>query len=220
MFIRLTLVAISFMCLSSLFSQVQIQDPLSGKLLSVSKYGGISGNPFLNDRWMNGDVTIRKGVYANILLKYDAYANVLYFNRNDELFEFEDEVISFVFKPNREDTSTYQFFVKGLDCVDVKRNQFLQELYQGKSGFYKAAFVFLSEMNKINEGTVKSFQKAVKYYMKSDGKMQQVILSKKDVLALFGEKKILVESYATAAGLSYKKESDVSKMIRYFDTIQ
>jgi predicted glycosyltransferase involved in capsule biosynthesis len=75
-------------------------------------------------------------------------------------------------------------------------------------------------MNKINEGTVKGFQKAVKYYLKSDGKMFQVMLNKKDLLALFGDKKILVESYAAAAGLSYKKESDVSKIIRYFDTIQ
>ena len=220
MFIRLFLSLISFWCLSSVFSQVQIQDPLSGRLLSVSKYAGINGNPFLNDRWTNGDVTIKKGVYVNILLKYDAFSNVLYFNKNDELFEFEDEVISFVLKPNREDTSTYQFFVKGLESVDIKQNQFLQELYKGKFGFYKTTFVFLSEMNKINEGSVKNFQKTVKYYFKSNGKMTQVMLNKKDVLALFGEKQIDVESFAIAAGLSYKKESDVSKMIQYFDGLR
>ena len=220
MVIRLIFILNSFLCLSSIFSQVQIQDPLSGRLLSVSKYGGINGNPFLYDRWTNGDVIIKKGVYANILLKYDAFSNVLYFNRNEELFEFEDEVLSFVLKPVREDSSTYQFFVKGLEGVDVKSNQFLQELYKGKYGFYKATFVFLSEMNKINEGTVKSFQKAEKYYFKSDDKISQVILNKKDVLALFGKRQIDVESFATAAGLTYKKESDLLKMIQYFNTIQ
>lgn len=220
MVIRLIFTLISFLCLSSVFSQVQIQDPLSGRLLSISKYGGINGNPFLNDRWTNGDVTIPKGVYANILLKYDAFSNVLYFNRNEELFEFEDEVLSFVLKPHREDSSTYQYFVKGLEGVDVKKNQFLQELYKGKSGFYKATFVFLSEMNKINEGTVKNFQKLERYYFKINDQISQVNLSKKDVVALFGKRQIDVESFATAKGLSYKKESDLIKMIQYFDTIQ
>ena len=220
MVIRLIFILISFLCLSSIFSQVQIQDPLSGRVLSVSKYGGINGNPFLNDRWTNGDVTIKKGVYANILLKYDAFSNILHFNRNEELFEFEDEVLSFVLKLHREDSSTYQYFVRGLEGVDVKSNQFLQELYKGKSGFYKATFVFLSEMNKINEGIVKSFQKAEKYYFKSDDKISHVIMNKKDVLALFGKRQNDVEYFAKAKGLSYKKESDLLKMIQYFDTIQ
>jgi len=217
---RLILNIICLLCVSSVFSQVQIQDPLSGRLLNVSKYGGINGSPFLNDRWTNGDVTVKKGVYANILLKYDAFSNVLYFNRNDELFEFEDEVLSFVLKPNSEDISTYRFFVRGFDGFDVKRNQFLQQLYKGTSEFYKATFVFLSEMNKINEGVVKNFQKAEKYYFKRGAQLFQVSLTKKDVLGLFGDKQIDIESYATAAGLSYKKESDVSKMIQYFDGLK
>lgn len=218
--IRLILAIFYLLCLTSVFSQVQIQDPLSGRLLSVSKYGGINGNPFLNDRWTNGDVTIKKGVYTNILLKYDAFSNILYFNRNDELFEFEDEVISFVLKPHPEDSSTFQYFVKGLECVDVKKNQFLQELYKGKSGFYKATYVFLSEMNKINEGIVKSFQKAEKYYFKSDGKMAQVMLNKKDLLALVENRQSDVESYATAEGLSFKKENDVIKILAYYNSLK
>ena len=218
--IRFILAIFYFLCLSSVFSQVQIQDPLSGRLLSVSKYGGINGNPFLNDRWMKGDVTTKKGVYANILLKYDAFSNVLYFNRNDELFEFEDEVLSFVLKPNQEDSSTFKFFVKGLDCVDVKTNQFLQELCKGTLGFYKATIVFLSEMNKINEGVVKNFQKGVKYYFKSDGKMAQVMLNKKDLLALVEKRQSDVESYATAEGLSFKKENDVIKILAYYNALK
>lgn len=220
MAVRWILTLISFCCCSLVFSQVQITDPLSGRLLSVSKYGGVNGSPFLNDRWTNGDVTIKKGVYANILLKYDAFSNVLYFNRNDALFEFEDEVLSFVFKPNVEDISTYCFFVKGLEGFDVKRNQFLQQLYKGASEFYKATFIFLSEMNKINEGVVKNFQKAEKYYFKKGSQLFQVSLTKKDVLSLFGDKQIDIESYATAKGLSYKKESDVLKMIQYFDGLR
>ncbi len=220
MIIRLIFIAMSFLSLPSIFSQTQIQDPLSGRVLNVSKYAGISGSPFLNDLWINGDVTIKKGVYANIPLKYDAFSNVLYFNRNDELFEFDDDVISFVLKPNNEDVSTYRFFVKGLEGLGVKRNQFLQQLYNGVSGFYKATFMFLSETNKINEGVVKNFQKTEKYFFKQGDKIIQINLSKKDILALFGEKQTKVESYTTAAGLSYKKESDVSKIFQYFDGLR
>ena len=74
-------------------------------------------------------------------------------------------------------------------------------------------------MNKINEGTVKSFQKAEKYYFKSDGKISQVMLNKKDLLTLFGKRQIDVESFATAAGLSFKKEEHLIKILAYYNSL-
>jgi hypothetical protein len=202
------------------FTQVQIQDPLSGKVLSVSKYGGISGNPFLYDQWMTGEVTLKQGKYTNLELKYDAFSNMLYFNKNGEMFEFQDEVISFLLMPNKKEESKQQLFVKGLGSGDFGKNQFVQVLYNGTMGFYKLTIVFVSEMNKINEGVVKTFQKSERYYFKVNDRLEMIRFNKKDILDFFADRSAAVEKYATAAGLSFKKEMDIVKMLEFHQTLK
>lgn len=205
---------------STLFAQVQIQDPLSGKILSVSKYGGINGNPFLSDQWMTGDVNLKQGKYTNLELKYDAFSNTLYFNKNGELFEFQDEVISFLLMPNKKEESKQQLFVKGLESRDFGKNQFVQVLQNGTIGFYKLTMVFVSEMNKINEGVVKTFQKSERYYFKVNERLEMIRFNKKDILDFFADRSAAVEKYATSADLSFKKEADIVKILAYYNSLK
>jgi hypothetical protein len=202
------------------FTQVQIQDPLSGKVLSVSKYGGISGNPFLYDQWVLGEVTLKQGKYTNLELKYDAFSNMLYFNKNGEMFEFQEEVISFLLMPNKKEESKQQLFLKGLESGDLGKNQFVQVLYNGTIGFYKLTIVFVSEMNKINEGVVKTFQKSERYYFKVNDRLEMIRFNKKDIMDFFADRSAAVEKYATAAGLSFKKESDLVKILEYYESLK
>ena len=220
MFIRWLLSIVFILHGSTSFTQVQIQDPLSGRLLSVSKYGGINGNPFLSDQWMMGNVTQKQGKYTNLELKYDAFSNTLYFNKNGELFEFQDEVISFLLMPNKKEESKHQLFVKGLESGDFGKNQFVQVLYNGRIGMYKLTMVFVSEMNKINEGVVKTFQKSERYYFKVNDRLELIRLNKKDVMAFLTDRSAEVENYATAAGLSFKKESDIVRILEYYASLK
>lgn len=220
MFIRLFFSIVFMLFGSTSFAQVQIQDPLSGKVLSVSKYGGISGNPFLSDQWMTGEVSLKRGKYTNLELKYDAFSNMLYFNRDGEMFEFQDEVISFLLMPSKKDISANIYFVKGLESGDFGRNQFLQEMCKGKIGLYKLMVVFVAEMNKINEGVVKTFQKSDKYFFKVNDQLALARFNKKEILAICGERQSDVDAYATAAGLSFKKEADVVKILAYYNSLK
>ncbi len=220
MFIRCIFSIVFILSGSVSFTQVQIQDPLSGKLLSVSKYGGISGNPFLSDQWMLGEVIMKQGKYTNLELKYDAFSNTLYFNRNGELFEFQDEVISFLLMPNKKEESKHQMFVKGLESGDLGKNQFVQTLYNGRIGLYKLTVVFVSEMNKINEGVVKTFQKSERYYLKVNDRLESIRFNKKDIMVFLADQSAEVENYATAAGLSFKKEADVVKILEFYASLK
>jgi hypothetical protein len=220
MIIRWIFSIVFILCGSTSFTQVQIQDPLSGKVLSVSKYGGISGNPFLYDQWVLGEVTLKQGKYTNLELKYDAFSNMLYFNKNGEMFEFQDEVISFLLMPNTKEESKQQLFLKGLESGDLGKNQFVQVLYNGTIGFYKLTIVFVSEMNKINEGVVKTFQKSERYYFKVNDRLEMIRFNKKDILNFFADRSTAVENYATAAGLSFKKELDIVKMLEFYQTLK
>jgi hypothetical protein len=186
----------------------------------VSKYGGISGNPFLYEQWMKGEVTLKQGKYTNLELKYDAFSNMLYFNKNGEMFEFQDEVISFLLMPNTKEESKQQLFLKGLESGDLGKNQFVQVLYNGTIGFYKLTIVFVSEMNKINEGVVKTFQKSERYYFKVNDRLEMIRFNKKDILNFFADRSTAVENYATAAGLSFKKELDIVKMLEFYQTLK
>jgi len=220
MFIRWIFSIVFIFLVAVASAQVQIQDPLSGKILSVSKYGGINGNPFLFEKWMEGEVILKQGKYINLQLKYDAFSNTLYFNKNGELFEFQDEVISFLLMPDKKEESKHQLFVKGLEAGDLRKNQFVQVLHNGRIGLYKLTVVFVSEMNKINEGVVKTFQKSERYYFKVNDRLELIRFNKKDVMAFLADRSAEVENYATAAGLSFKKELDIVKILEFHNSLK
>lgn len=198
-------------------SQVQLQDPLSGKVLSVSKYANISGSPFLFDDWKPGKVKTPKGVYAALNLKYDAYSSTLFFQRNDESYEFADPIESFILSSVKGDDSRDMYFVNGLEATDLRKNQFVQELCSGKISLYKSVMVFMTEVNKINEGIVKSFNKSERFYVKRDGSLEQLRSGKKEFLALFGSAAMEIETYATTNELSFRKTEDLVKMANYYN---
>ena len=64
-----------------------LHDPVSARTFNSEKYSGIKGSPFLCDNWMAGSITIEKSIYNKVELKFDAYSNKIYFNKNDEPFE-------------------------------------------------------------------------------------------------------------------------------------
>lgn len=220
MFIRWIFSIVFIFFGATAFAQVQIQDPLSGRVLSVSKYGGINGNPFLFEKWVEGEVILKQGKYTNLELKYDAFSKTLYFNKNGEMFEFQDEVISFLLMPQKDDKSKPLLFVKGIETSDFGKNQFVQLLHNGRIGLYKSTIVFVSEMNKINEGVVKTFQQSERYYSKINDRLEMIKFSKKDIMAFLADRSAEVEKYATSTSLSFKKEADVIKILEYYESLK
>jgi hypothetical protein len=200
--------------------RIQLQDPNTGKMYSPSKYSEIRGTPFLSDKWTSGLVITPKGKYVDLKLKLDAYSNILYLNKDDELYEFADVIRSFVLMPNISDSNSYMYFLKGLSGSDIRKDQYVQVLSDGSFALYKVPMIFVSEVNEINNGVVKTFRKVDKYYVLVDNILQPMRLTKNDLLGQFANKSAKVEAYATTNNLSYKKESDVIKLFHYYNSIK
>ena len=114
------------------------QDPVTARTFQSEKYSGIRGTPFLEEDWMAGWVQVPQGVYKNLRLKIDLYSNTLYFNKNDELWEFQDPVKSFVIFPDASDSTKFREYKKGVNGGGLREDQFVQVLGEGKVSLYRS----------------------------------------------------------------------------------
>ncbi len=108
------LVTILFLLLASHFVLSQeaiLHDPVSSTVFQTSRYAGIKGSPFLIDTWTKGRAHTSKGYYPVLELKLDAFNNVLLFKRNNEPFQFEEDIVSFVLMPS-DDSASFKYFKK------------------------------------------------------------------------------------------------------------
>lgn len=204
---------------ASAISQMVLQDPVTARVFSTEKYSEIKGSPFLFKDWTKGSVTTLQGRYDNLELKFDVYDNTLYFNKEDKLFEFKDEVKSFVLMPKQDDSSSYLYFVKGFTAEGLNSRKYIQVLSEGKLSFYKSDIRLLSELNEINKGIVKSFSNATRYYIAVKGELHVARLSKNDILPYFKDKEQQINSFMETNKLGFKKEQDIKKIIDYYNSL-
>jgi hypothetical protein len=74
----------------------------------------VEGSPLLNNEWKKGTVYFKDGSVAKgVELKFNLEKNELYFNRNGEMFIFNDPVISFRLEMESEGKSGELFFRSG-----------------------------------------------------------------------------------------------------------
>lgn len=200
--------------------QVQIlHDPISARTFDSEKYSGVNGSPFLHDNWIKGIVNVGKGTYRNLELKLDAVSNVLYFNRNDELFEFEEPVISFVLMPRPNDSSSYQSFRNGFSGDGLRSNQFVQVLTNGTIMLLRSDAKLITDVNEINRGTIRTFSNTSRYYILEGDKTRSIKLSKDDIYDLVKDEQAAIDAYVSQNKLSTKKPEDLIKILKYYNSL-
>jgi predicted small secreted protein len=203
------------------FSQAyQLSDPVSSKNFNAEKYSGIRGTPFLVDKWMKGTVTTPKGVYKNLDLKYNVYDNGIFFNKDDETFELQDNIISFTLMPKSDDPATHMVYRKGITGPDFRDNQFVQVMTEGNASVYKLDEKKVSEMSEINAGMVKTFTNNAKYYIANKNKeVIFVKLNKAEILAALKDNQDKLNAYISDKKLSFRKDADLVELVKYYNTL-
>lgn len=217
---KLSSILICMLMICTGYSQNMIlHDPVSGKVFNPIRYSEIRGTPFLYDQWIKGSVSIPGGTYIDMQLKYDVYGNALYFNRNDQSFEFQDPVLAFTLMPVPGDSSSYMYFTKGMSAQGLKEDQYVQVLTEGKISLYKSDIKLLSELNEINRGIVQSFSKSSRYFALRNNLITLIKLNKKEIMALVGDHEKEVASFISLYNLSFKKERDIIALFEYYNTL-
>lgn len=196
-----------------------LHDPVTARVFSTEKYSGVKGSPFLFEEWKSGSVVTERGLYKNLKLKLDVSDHTIYFEKDALPYGFKDMVNSFVLMLNEKDSSTFQYFEKGISTAEIRPNQYLQVLAKGKIGLYKLNGKLLSEINEINQGIIKTFTSFSKYFVFRDNAWQQVKLNKENVLDLVKDKNEKVMAFINDKKLSAKKESDFVQIIAYYNAL-
>jgi hypothetical protein len=212
---KLFYICILSLVTTSVFSQGMIlHDPVTGRVFKADKYSAIRGTPFLFDKWLPGSASSERGTYHNMQLKLDAYDNVVYFNKNDEPYEFQEKIVSFTLVDP--DTMYYR---KGITGPGLKPEQFVRVLVEGKLGAYKSDIKMVSEMSEINSGMVKTFTGSTRYYISKDGKIELVKLNKSDIFEFIKDKEDKVKEYIDQQKISTKKEADFVNILKYYNSL-
>lgn len=194
---------------------VLLMNPETGKVFEVSRYADMNGSPFFQEEWIQGDVQVVSGKYSGLYLKYDAYDQKLYFEKQGLAYAFREPVIAFTLMPTTGDSSTYKHFIKGLVAEGLRPDQFLQVLVEGKLTLYRSAVKLLADVNEINRGVVKTFTTSIRYYLRNKEGMQLVKLSEKALLPFLSEQAEAVKAYISKNSLNLKQEKDVIALLRY-----
>ena len=210
---KMFLLSFTILCCVAGSAQMVLHDPVTGRTFDVERYSSTRGTPFLFEKWLPGTATSERGIYKNLELKLDAFTNTLYFNRNDELYEFIEQIKSFTIISG--DTL---YFKKGLSGNNLKPDQYVQVLAEGKVNFYKSEIKSITEMSEINAGMVKTFISSTRYFISKDDKLEMVKLNK-DILDFMGDKKDQIKDFMDSNKISAKKESDFVKIIRLYNSL-
>jgi hypothetical protein len=197
-----------------------LQDPVTSKNFNTEKYSAMRGTPFVIEKWTKGNVTTPMGIYKEIEIKFNVYDNLLVFNKNDETFEFVDDVVSFTLMPKPEDPSSFMVYKKGISGGDIKANQFVQVLLEAQpASLYKLNQKQVSEMSEINAGMVKTFTNNSKYYISKNKQLQFVKLNKADVLNVLSDKQDKIQAYIDEKKIAFKKEAELVEVLKYYNSL-
>lgn len=196
-----------------------LYDPVSATPFNSSKYSEVKGSPFITDKWTPAIVTTSTGKYKVAGVKLDAYENTLFFSKDEEPYEFRDEVISFILTPVATDSSTYQYYKKGFSGSGLERKQFVQVLAEGKVSVFKSVIKMMSENNEINRGVVKNFKTVTRYFIMKDNTISLLRTNNKDVLSALSDKEAQVKTYIDENKLSAKNDAELTKMVKYYNTL-
>lgn len=217
--IILTAVMLLFAFLTIQAQDMILNDPVTARTFNSGKYSEVKGTPYFIDKWMEGSVTIDRGTYKSLLIKYDVHEQELYFLKNEMSYVFTEPVISFTLKPNPADSTSFMRFIKGLSGNGLKENQYVQVLATGKIDLYRSDIKKMSELNEINRGVVLNFTTSTRYYVKKDNTITLIKLNKQELIDLVKDKEAVMQEYINANKISFKKEADMIRLIRHYNTL-
>lgn len=198
------------------------EDMKSSPVALQNQYDGILGNGFLGDNWMPGRAITSMKVYNNLQLRFDSYANKIYLNLNDTVYDItKSGIIQFDLFPNAPDTSKVLSFNNGFNVGAVTPDKFVNVLAYGKITFIRYYFKDIEEVFESSPTyKEKKFIDKNKYYIivnSEEGK--EVGVNKKNLEKILADKWDKVSSYAKEKNIATGNEDGWAKLIDYYNTL-
>lgn len=193
---------------------------LQGVPISVKKSENVKGSPYLSDDWSKATVKLENGVTYkdNMYVKFDLEDNKIYFRgKDDEALAFVDPVAEFTVAVK----GTDNYFKNGYQNIPgVTANNFIQVLNSGTVQLVKVLKAFTLESSDYGTGVKqKNYEKSIKYYLIKDKNVKLIKPDKKALLLALADKQAQMENYLKSNNINFKSDTDLGKLITYYNSI-
>jgi len=188
----------------------------NAKPIDETRYSEYKGSPYLFDTWMIGDIYDAKGkAFEKMELNFNGYTNEVEVKKGDQYVTLDQKWYHQIEVQDKDQIIVYRRGVHSLF-----KNKFVEIVYDGKSvTLIKRNRVGLTEKEINDVGKtikIKRFEKKQEYYFLKDGKLKNVKLKKKSILAYLGHKKE-IESFAKKNKLKLTRVKDLQKVLAYYE---
>jgi hypothetical protein len=195
----------------------------NGVPVKIKSYNNVEGSVFLNEEWNSGMVkTESDKVYKDLYLKYNQLEDQVYYKGTDnESMIFNDPIKEFIFTNFKDIPGNNLVFRSGYPSAqNSTKKSYFQVLTDGNTQFLKRTLKELIESKEFNSATVnRRFVENQKYYLYLNGKIVSVKKDKKLLLAALANKQTELNIYISNNILNLKEESNIIKLIDYFNSI-
>ena len=203
-----------------------LQD-ISGKPYINTSNTNLLGSPFIFDEWRLAKIKLKsQQEFDNVKVKFNPFNNSFYYNKNDSLYEFLEELEEVRVKnPEHLTESAYDMvFTKNITAGDkIIPGTFVQVLSKGKITLVKYFKGKVDENKESStfgsEGKVKKLvTSSVVLAITSNGS-ERVQYNSKNLQLLTADKITLVNEFIKTKGLNIKKEMDFVVAVAYYNLL-
>ncbi len=219
--------------LTLLFSSIlchafcQIINDISGRPYRNTFDNELLGSPFLFENWRVAKIKLKTlGEFDNVKVKFNPFNNLFYYNKNDSLYEFIDELEEVRIKNNDHlNESGYDIvFTKDIYTNDkVSTGAFVQILCKGKITIIK---YFKGKIDENNESSTFGSQGKTKKLITTstvlaitNNQTQSIQYNLKKLQLLTIDKTSEINNFIKLKGLNIKKEVDFVVAVAYYNFI-
>jgi hypothetical protein len=191
---------------------------IRGKPFTNPDASNIEGTPLLNQDWGKGTVYFKDGAVAqNIELKFNLEKNELYFNREGEMFLFNDPIMSFRMNYSSGTGKKEVHFRSGYPVNGrLLKETFYEILEDGaKFHFVSYRFTYLADSYRYGGQSKKVFTENEELYVYdvAFGKMIKIKRSESSLIEALPDYKDKIVSVIRDNKLKLKTNEDVKKII-------
>lgn len=216
---------IAIVCVALSFANIQLasaqySEDFRAKIVLEKQYSDIKGSPYVYDEFTAGVVKMATGAtYKDMSLKYDQVTGDLLFkDKSGKTMAFADPVSEFMLTDKDDKNRLFRSGYKTPDTNSEK--SFYEVLYDGGTILLKDPRKNIVEHRTYNSSTaVKTIQETPVYYIVIGQQPVKVKKDKKALLTALGNSSQL-EKYMEANKLNLKEDTELVKLLSYYDSIK
>jgi len=217
-----------FLLLSSFVIAQRAVIVVGGSPSDKDRYASFKGNPFLFEDFVIANLISRKGEKSvDLEANYNGHTQELEVLQNGAIIPLDSKnYLSAIFSKTKNPELLKDF---DEDVILIRtaypelKGAFSSLIYKGfKTKLIKdfSANLHQVEYNKPGKiEQVKRFNRKSNYYLEIDGVLTKIKLKDKELYKLLGRKDEL-EAYKKENKLKLKKEKDVIRLLKYYDTLR